>query len=388
MKIGIDIRMIGKKRTGDEAVFFNLVKNLAEIDSQNEYRLLTDITDEKVLEEIKSDLEIFGKDTFKIISLKTLNKFTWNFWTLPRYLRKNPVDIYLTQYITPFFVPKKIKIFTIIHDISFNFYPQLIKFSDLFFLKILIPVSLRRADKIIAVSEFTKNEIIKFYKIAPEKVEVAYNAVGDNFLENISEEKLEEVRKKYNFPENFILYLGTMQPRKNLPVLIEGFAKVRSHLTPTLSSGRRGGNPKLVLAGGRGHNYDKKINETIKEKSLENNVIFPGFIDEKDKPTVYKLAAVFCFPSLYEGFGIPVLEAMTSGVPVVASDIPPHREIAQNAVSYFNPKSSADLAEKLARLLENSELKISLAQKGQEQAQKFSWKKTAEKMLTIYQNNV
>jgi len=378
MEIGIDIRMIGKKRTGDEAVFFNLVKNLAKIDNQNEYRLFTDITDEKILEETKSNLGIAEKNNFEIISLKTRNKFTWNFWMLPRYLRRNPVDIYQTQYITPFFVPKKIKIFTIIHDISFNFYPQLIKFSDLFFLKLLIPLSLRRADKIIAVSEFTRNEIIKFYKIAPEKVAVAYNAVGDNFVNaDLSPEKLEEVRRKYNLPEKFILYLGTMQPRKNLPVLIGAFGKIRQQFSSV----------KLVLAGRKGHNYDKKIDETIKENSLENEIIFPGFIDEKDKPVVYKLAEIFCFPSLYEGFGIPVLEAMISGVPIIASDIPPHKEIARESVLYFNPENYDDLARKLAQLLENEDLRNDLILKEKEQTQKFSWKRTAEKMLTIYQNN-
>lgn len=372
MKIGIDIRMIGKKRTGDEAVFFNLVKNLAEMDSQNEYKLFTDVTDEKVLEEIKNNLGISDKNNFEIISLKTRNKFTWNFWTLPHFLRRNPVDIYQTQYITPFFVPKKIKIATIIHDISFNFYPQLIKFSDLLFLKILIPMSLRRADKIIAVSEFTKNEIIKFYKTAPEKIAVAYNSVGDNFAENIPEEKLEAVRKKYSLPEKFILYLGTMQPRKNLSVLIEAFSKIN---TEKIS---------LVLAGGKGYNYDKEIDEAIKGNKLENSVIFPGFIDEEDKSALYKLAETFCFPSLYEGFGIPILEAMSTGVPVVASDIPPHKEIAGSAALFFDPKSPADLAEKLERLIGDTEQKSALIQRGKEQAQRFSWKESARKMLDIY----
>ena len=139
MKIGIDIRNIGKKRTGDEAVFFNLTKNLALIDDRNDYKLFTDIVDGNKILEIKNNLGIADKSNFEIISLKAKNRFVWNFWILAKYLRKNPVDIYLTQYITPWFVPRKIKILTIIHDISFNFYPQFIKFSDLFFLKKLIP---------------------------------------------------------------------------------------------------------------------------------------------------------------------------------------------------------------------------------------------------------
>ena len=386
MKIGIDIRMIGKKRTGDEAVFFNLVKNLAQIDNSNNYQLFTDTKETNVLEKIKKDLELNNKSNFEIVALtptlsqwaRGFSRFTWNFWTLPKYLRRNPVDIYLTQYITPFFIPRRIKIATIIHDISFNFYPQLIKFSDLFFLKILIPLSLRRADKIITVSEFTKNEVEKYYKITPEKVFTAYNAVEDNFLADITQEKLDSVRKKYNLPEKFILYLGTMQPRKNLPILIEAFGKIRQEM-PDI---------KLVLAGGKGHNYDKEIDLTIISNSLESEVIFPGFIDEEDKPAVYKLATVFCFPSLYEGFGIPILEAMAVGTPVIASEIPPHKEIAGEAAIFFDPQNSNNLAEKIADILKNNELEKELARQGKEQAQKFSWAKSAKKILDVFRDSL
>ena len=126
MKIGIDIRNIGKKRTGDEVVFFNLVKNLAQIESQNEYHLFTDIIKEVELSEIKKSLNIADKKNFKVIPLKCPNKFVWNAWTLPQYLKKNPVDVYHTQYIVPFFVSQKIKIITTIHDVSFNAFPELI----------------------------------------------------------------------------------------------------------------------------------------------------------------------------------------------------------------------------------------------------------------------
>ncbi len=197
MRIGIDIRNIGKKRTGDETVFFNLVKSLAKIDSENQYFLFSDITNTTILRNIAVELGIESKQNFKIISLKCPNKFIWNAWTLPSYLRKNPVDIYHTQYILPFFVPRKIKLITTIHDISFNFYPQFIKWRDLFFLKTLIPFSLKRADKIIAVSQFTKNDIVKYYKINPDKIDVIYNAIGDNFLNNAyTAQEFDAVRKK------------------------------------------------------------------------------------------------------------------------------------------------------------------------------------------------
>lgn len=377
MKIGIDIRLIGKKQTGSEAVFFNLVKNLAVIDAANEYKLFTDITDEETLAKIKKDLGIEKKNNFEIIPLATANKFIWNFWTLQRHLRRQRVDVYLTQYITPFFVPKKIKIATIIHDVSFVVYKRFIKFSDLFFLSLLIPLSLRRADKIIAVSKFTRLEIAKYYRTNLGKIDWIHNAVSDDFLKaDISVEKQNRVKKKYSLPEKFILYIGTLQPRKNIPVLVEAYEKIKKDV----------GDIKLVIAGGKSHNFDQKIDETVRKYNLENDVIFPGFIDEEDKAAMMKMAQLFCFPSFYEGFGIPVLEAMTIGTPVVASYILPHREIAGNAVSFFDPDSPEELAEKIIEATSNEEKRKMLIQKGYEQAKKFSWAATARKTLDIFSN--
>lgn len=379
-KIGIDIRLISKKRTGDEVVIFNLVKNIAQIDADNEFELLTDIADEKILKEISEQLGIAGKNNFKIVSLPAKNKFTWNLWTLPKYLRQNPVAVYHTQYITPWFVPKKIKIVTIVHDISFNFFPQFIKFSDLFFLKALIPISLKRSDRLVGVSQFTQNEIIKFYNINPEKVDYIYNAVSDEFLnspagEEVSEEKIAEVRKKYDLPEKFILYMGTLQPRKNIPQLVEAYAAIKNKL----------GGTKLVICGNlQIYNFDKKIDETVAKNDLSEEVFFPGYIDEKDKRFVFAAAQAFVFPSLYEGFGIPVLEAMSQKVPVLASDIPSLKEIAGQGALYFDTTSIADFSQKLYDICVNNDLRAQLIQSGIARISFFSWKNSAQKMLAIY----
>lgn len=378
MRIGIDIRLIGKKETGSEATFFGLVKNLARIDDRNSYKLFTDITDQETLENIRKNLALEDRNNFEIISLKCINRFSWNFWTLPKYLKKNPVDVYLTQYITPMFVSRKIKIVTIIHDISFNFFPRFIKFSDRLFLKTLIPLSLKRADKILGVSKFTRDEIIKYYKIDPTKVDFIYNAVSEDFTnQDISEEKKKVVREKYRLPEKFVLYIGTLQPRKNLPTLIESFAFLK-HIDGF----------KLVVAGGRGHNYDRTIDTVMKRDDLIHKVIFPGFIDEEDKAAVMAAAEIFCFPSLYEGFGIPILEAMSVGTPVVASDIAPHHEIADEAALFFNPDMAGELAEKLDSLMKNSVYRDNLKIKGLERCKRFSWSESAEKILDIFENSM
>lgn len=374
MIIGIDIRNIGKQRTGDETVFFNLVKNLAEVDNKNEYHLFTDITDATILQYMGVKLGIENKPNFKIISLKSANKFIWNLWTLPRYLQKNPVDIYHTQYILPFFISRKIKLITLIHDVSFKIYPELIKWFDRFFLKILIPWSLKRADKILTVSEFTKKEIEKYYKVNAEKIAVVSNSGGEDLRAEITSEELNRVKEKYSLPEKFVLYLGTMQPRKNLPVLLKALAELKD-------SGWQ-----LVLAGKKDdYNQDPKIETAIREFSLEKEVIFTGFVEEEDKAALFKLARIFCSPALYEGFNIPLLEAMRAGTPAIISDISPHHEVAGDAALYFSPQNVEELKDKIIELEKNVDLREQLIQKGKTRVQLFSWKKTAEKTLGVYQ---
>jgi glycosyltransferase involved in cell wall biosynthesis len=372
MRIGIDIRLIGKKRTGDEQVFFNLVKNLAEIDQSNQYFLFTD-RDPKQDNELEAETDKLNlKNNFKIIFINAPNRFWWNFWALPDHLRKNPVDVFHTQYIAPIWLPKKIKLVLTIHDISFNFFPQFIKKSDLFFLKTLIPRSFKMAAKIIAVSEFTKNEIEKNYRIPAKKIAAIHNGVNfDFFNQYVAPEKLKEIGKKYNLPDKFILYIGTLQPRKNIPILI----KAMRHL-----------DIKLVLAGNKkAHNFDPRIDKTIKKYNLQEKIVFPGWIDEEDKPALFKLARCFVFPSLYEGFGIPIIEAMSAGAPVVCSDIPALREISRDAALLCNPKNNQELSKNILKILTDQQLKERLIQSGIETAQKFTWQKTAKNMLEIYE---
>jgi len=389
MKIGIDIRLIGKKRTGDEAVFFNLVKNLAEIDSKNNYFLYTD-RDPKEDKNLRTEIEKLKlKENFKIIFIKKTNRFWWNLWALPHYLRKNPVDVFHTQYIAPFWLPKNVKLVLTIHDISFNFFPEYIKKSDLFFLKTLIPRSICRADKIITVSESEKKNIIDFYKIPAEKVEFAYNGVDfERFSRSYSAEEKERIRKKYSLPEKFLLYVGTLQPRKNIPILIEttGILHEKIPLNPPLLKGEtEGGGFQFVIAGNRNaHNFDKKIDETIGKNNLEDRVIFPGWIDEEDKPVLLQMAACFVFPSLYEGFGIPVIEAMAAGVPVVCSDIPVLREIGSDAALFCDPKNSREFAKSISKILTDENLRSNLIKKGAEVAKNHTWQKNARKTLEIY----
>lgn len=386
MNIGIDIRPIGKKRTGDEVYFFNLVKNLAEIDrsgltSTDEFFLFTD-RDPNKDGDLKREI---GKlelgSNFKIIFLDSPSRFWWNLWILPNYLKKNPVDIFHTQYIAPFWLPKNIKLVLTIHDISFNFFPQYIKKSDLFFLKALIPRSIRRADKIITVSESERKNIADFYKLPPKKVAFAYNGVNfERFSRKFSPKEIQKINTRYQIPDTrYALYIGTLQPRKNIPILIEALN--------TYLNKHQKNDIHLVLAGNRNsHNFDKKIDKAIEKNNLKDKIIFPGWIDEDDKPALLQSAEYFIFPSLYEGFGIPVIEAMAAGTPVICSDIPVLREIGGEAALFFDPENSAQLVENISKILSGKNLRDGLIAQGKNAAQKFTWQKTAQKTLDIYKN--
>ena len=371
----IDIRLLGKKRTGDEAVFFGLTKELLKLDREHQYFLLTDERDPQKIAILQGRLECVGQANVRFIPLAGKNRFVWNLFTLPWFLFTNRVDVYHTQYILPLFVPKRTKVVNHIHDVSFKALPHLIGWKDRLFLSLLIPRSLRRADRIITPTRFTKDEVVRYFHVPEEKIIVINNALSEDFL--VSEAyDIPALRAKYQLPEKYIIYVGTLQPRKNIPFFIRSFAEMRSRL-PGI---------KLVLVGNRqAHHFDHDINEAIEELDLESHVIFPGYIEQRDLPGVIRGASVFAFPSLYEGFGIPLLEAMSQGVPVAASDIPCLHEVSGQAARYFSPTSVASCTETLYTLLTDSEQRDSGISKGKAQLSLFSWKNSASSLVQVYE---
>jgi glycosyltransferase involved in cell wall biosynthesis len=382
----IDIRLIGKKRTGDETVFFNLTKELIALDHKHQYLLVTNTSNQEELAVIRGRLGCIGQQNVEIVSLRGKNRFIWNLLTLPWFLIRNTVDTYHTQYILPFFVPSRTKVVTHIHDVSFRAYPELIGWKDRFFLALFIPSSLRRSARIVTPSQFTKDEIVKYYSIASEKITVVPNALSTEFIEAAAipdDEKLECVREKYHLPKTYAVYVGTLQPRKNIPFLIEAFSLLKNRLPEA----------KLVLVGNRtGHHVDTRLDSTIDRLNMAGDVVFPGFIDQEDLQTVIRGAQVFAFPSLYEGFGIPLLEAMSQGVPVAAADIPSLHEVAGEAALYFpvseDTTSLAIASETLYTLFIDQNRREALIQKGKERLRAFSWKSSAEIMLGEYERLV
>lgn len=374
MNIAIDIRNIGRGRTGSEVVVRELVRELLRIDRDNKYFLITDTDNEDVIKYINIVLELNFSDNATLYSIPAYGRAGWILWSCPRFIKRHDIDVFHTEYIVPFFIPKKTFVLTHIHDVSFKALREKIGKKDLFFLDILIPRSLKRANKIIAVSNFTKNEIIKYYPFTKGKVSMIYNACSSFFEKQVNEEDRERVKKKHNLPEEFILSIGTMQPRKNIPFLIKSFAQVSDRLPNTY----------LLLTGKKNEKFDNIISETLDNTSkIKERVIFSGFVDDEDLPALYSLAKLFVYPSLYEGFGLPILEALKQNTPTVVSDIAVHHEIADNSVIYFDPADIDQCSEMMYHAYTCNQTRIDLITRANVQSKIYSWNKTAVQFLDI-----
>jgi len=234
---------------------------------------------------------------------------------------------------------------------------------------------MRIADRILTPSEFTKAEIIQRYRVAEERIVVIPNAAGDEFLSRASEADIMRVREKYALPEKFVLAVGTMQPRKNIAFLVKAFAE----------AGKRIPDLALVLVGKRfGYRYDLEIEHAIDELPLPEKVIFPGYVDDADMPALYAGAKAFAFPSHYEGFGIPILEALSQDTPIAASDIPPSREVAGSSALFFDRSTVASAAEILYNVIIDENLRSQLSAQGKDRVRFFSWEKSARLLRNIF----
>jgi hypothetical protein len=231
--------------------------------------------------------------------------------------------------------------------------------------------SMHSADKIIAVSKHSKKDICNYLKIAREKVDVTYEAANERFLIKAFPDEINSVRNKYNLPSDYLLYLGGFDKKKNIPALVEGYRLVRDKLPP------------LVLAGEK--KWDFPIaQQMVQKSSLLGRIIFPGKIDDKDLPALYQGALAFIYPSLYEGFGLQLVEAMASGIPVLASNRTSLPEVLNGAGLLFDPEDPENIAKQIKTIVTNRVLYEELCQKSKERAKFFSWEKTAKETLKVY----
>ena len=259
-----------------------------------------------------------------------------------------------------------------IHDLSFIRFPALFRPAKRLYLSVLTRVSARRARRLIAVSEHTAAEITRLLGTPPERVDVIYHGVDPAFRP-LPHDEVEAFRRRQGLPERFVLFLGTLEPRKNLVRLVESFARIQDEHAGL----------GLVLAGGRGWLYGELF-ARVEALGLSKKVMFPGYVTNDQLPLWYNAATILAYPSLYEGFGLPVLEALACGTPVLSSNASSLPEAAGNAAVMVDPYDVGALAKQLDRLLSERALRLELRERGLAHAKQFTWAQAAQKTTHVY----
>jgi len=278
------------------------------------------------------------------------------------------------NYIPNVFIGKTI---TTIHDMSYRVFPQYHPRRRVILLR-TFEKRLRRADRIITDSEFSRQQIVEMLKVPEERVTVTYLGAGSQYQPiTILKDKKLDLQARYGLPEQFLLYVGTIEPRKNLERLIEALYIYQQE--------EPGSALKLVLAGGKGWLYEE-ILARIKALHLEQDVLFTGYVNSEDLPYLYNMAEAFVYPSLYEGFGLPPLEAMACGTPVISSNAASIPEVVGEAGILADPYKVNELAEAICRVAGSASLREEMARKGLKQAQRFSWRQCAIETLQVYRD--
>lgn len=310
------------------------------------------------------------------LAFSTLNRvrriYYENFELLP-YFNKNKFSLYhSTSNILPYFA--KVPSVLTIHDLVPVDYPEYSSIETSIYYRLFLSRSIHKAKKIIAVSNKVKEDIINRYGIDPVKIHVVYHGVGEEFKKIHDPQFLKLVIEKYKLPKSFLLFIGNLEPRKNLLRVIDAFIHLKKHQQI---------NQKLVIAGKNGWEYES-IYQKVKLEKMEDEIIFTGYLDRNDLPSIYSLCSLFVFPSLYEGFGLPVLEAMACEAPVMISDRGALPEITDQISPQANAFDVQDIANKIHLLLTNPDIRNKNIQHGMVRAKSFTWKKTAEETLKVY----
>lgn len=262
----------------------------------------------------------------------------------------------------------------VIHDLTFLHFPQAVQSKNLAHLRRIVPRAIKHADFIITVSETVKKELVETYALDPEKClvtpvppEPAYAEKNDN-----------EIHEKYGIPtQKFIFFIGNMEPRKNLPVLIDAYCQLPEKMKKEYA---------LVLGGGKGWNSEKTRQVLQKTQAAGENIVHVGYVDQADSPAFFQKASVFIMPSIYEGFGMPALEAMAAKTPAIISDIPVHREAGGDAVLYADPSKPTEFRDNIIKVLSSQKVANDMVAKGSAQLKAFSWEKIAKKITNYTQH--
>lgn len=376
MKIGIDIRtLMDIKYSGVSEFTLNLLNSIFKKDKINEYILFYNSG-----KNISDRIPNFNFPNIRIVKRRYPNKiFNYlfqKFLNWPKIDQLLGVDLFFIPHINFIALSNAAKKIIVIHDLSFLKYKKFFSTKKNIWHKMInVKKLLSNFDIIITVSNNTKNDIIDEYKIEAKKIKVIYSGIDAKYKKITNEVLLNNIQIKYCLPKKYIFYLGNIEPRKNIESLIIAYEKLkRKNEFKDLY---------LVIAGGVGWKTRKIIN--IWKKSIyKNDIIFLGYIDDFDKPSLYSLSSVFIYPSFYEGFGFPIIEAMSCETPVITSNVSSMSEIVGTAAICVDPYNTNEIAISIQSILSDQYLKKNIIKKGLAQASLFNWEKTATDYLSIF----
>lgn len=365
MRIGIDLHTLTNLMQGSRTYIYNLVKSLLGLDNSNEYFLYfpNTATDPNIL---------FRQSNAHSRIIFPSSRFIRLPFSFPLKLAADRIDAFHCQYMAPPICPCPylISLHDIIHETSPQFYPPGLRFLMHHF----YPTSARRAAKILTISQYSKGQIAEIYKIPEDRIVVTYVGVSDDFRPIPDQEKIKRVAERYGISGEYILFVGRIEPRKNLGTLIDAYYLLKRG---------RCIDHRLVIAGMQDPLF-RDFHNSISAKAAESRVVFTGGVAEDDLPYLYNGADLFVYPSFAEGFGLPVLEAMACGVPVIASNATALPEAVGDAGIMVPPENPEMFAEAMRRVLSDPELKEAMRHKGLQRVKLFTWRKTAEKVLEAY----
>lgn len=371
MKIGIDSRAANWYRgTGIGTYTYQLINSLNKIDAFNEYLIFMPKN---------SNYDIAFNDNYKIKNItQCMNGNFWDEVNIPNILKNKDIDLYHVPQNGVGLPKEKTCPFVItLHDIIPYKMPETVgdKYLKIFLEK--IPKIISKCDGIITVSNYSKMDIIKAFNYPEEKIFVTHLANEDIYMPLNKEKCKQFISKNYNIEDDFILYVGGFSPRKNIVGLIEAFSKI--------STKPNNKNKKLVILGQQGKSYSL-YKKTAEDLHLCDKVIFPGFIPLEHMPIFYNACKLFVYPSLYEGFGLPPIEAMACGVPIIASNLTSIPEVVGDSGILINPYNINELSLAMENVLEDNVLRNNLIEKSLLRSSNFSWIKTANNTLNAYKN--
>lgn len=366
MRIGIDARLLGERITGITRYLINVLHYLPQFDSKNKYSLFS-------YDKTKFDNKFYEHHLVQRTKLpRQLSEHLWLNFSLPNLLTEKNIDLFFTPYILVPIKKSLHKNVIVIHDVMTKACPQFFTSYYKKYMSFIVPQSIKKADAIVTVSQSAKNDIVEFYKVTPDKITVTHLWTDKKYKPmQLNNDEKELVRKKYNLPDQFILYVGAIEERKN----ISGILRISDLLKS------RDIDMKIVLVGSKGFGFEKLSTE-IYQRS--DRIIYTEHVTEEDLPSIYNLAEIFLFPSFYEGFGLPPLEAMKCGLPVLAGKNSALIEVVGEGGLLFDSEDYASFVDSIILLLKDRQFYEEMKLKALNQADRFKPDNEIVKLINLF----